>query len=66
VGGSGSAPLSRADGAELARATAKARVLARLLAGDERVIADELVVMLEAMAGPVAAVVSLAARRPKR
>jgi hypothetical protein len=44
---------------ELIRLAAKARLLERLLVGDERVLATEIRTELEALAGPVAVVVPL-------
>lgn len=52
--------------AALVRLAGKARLLERLLSGDERMLAAELRDELEALAGPVAEIVSLTGRRDPR
>lgn len=50
----------------LADLAAKARIVEALSSGDVRVLAAELRADLEALAGPIAGVVAIAARRGKR
>lgn len=59
----GSRPADPEREAALARLAAKARLLERMLSGDERVLAGELRAELEALVGHRAEVVSLASAR---
>lgn len=57
--------VSKAPIGDLQRLAAKARIVESMCSGDVRVLAEELRIALEALAGPSASVESLAARRTR-